>query len=562
MLTAKNISAGYGGSVIIDDVSLTLRKGEKVALVGPNGSGKSTLLKALAGKLDLDSGTITNDEKSRIGYLPQIVEIISDETVASYIKRVNGIKAIEDRMELLAEKLTDPKALMEYSGLQEQYLAIDGYNFDHRLLLILRGLGLEKMLYEHKISNLSGGQKSKVALAALLISKPDILLLDEPTNNLDLPSIIWLETFLNQTNEGCLIISHDRDFIDRIVSRVIVVDPQTRTTTEHTGSYTDYIERTEKAKIRQTELYGIQQREVKQMQDAIDKKKQWANKGARQQTNDNDKYLRGYQRDRSSRISKNAKALEKQVERMQTIEKPREEKTLTIPLNATMDSAKHSIVIDDLVAGYENGFQIGPITMQFTFGSRTAIIGSNGSGKTTLLRIITRELSPISGTISIGPSLIIGSITQDLINLPQTKTILDFLTENPIIEKNLAYNMLHRFGFSADKAKTKIQLLSPGEQMRLLIALYSLLSVNALILDEPTNHLDLEALTALESLLEQYEGTVVLVSHDRHFLEMFNPDQILMVEHGNINIITDYVDYLERCYKEAQKLIQEFPGNH
>lgn len=562
MLTAKNISVGYGGNAIINDVNLTLRKREKVALVGPNGSGKSTLLNALAGKLSPDSGSVINDGNMQIGYLPQMVEILSRETVLAYIKRATGIKKIEEQMELQAEKLTDPASLQEYGILQEQYVAIDGYTFGHRLMLVLRGLGLDEILLEQNISSLSGGQKSKVAIAALLLSKPDILLLDEPTNNLDLPSIVWLETFLTQTSKGCLIVSHDRNFLDHIVSKVIVVDPRSQTITEHTGSYTDYIERTENAKLRQAELYEIQQREVKQMKDTVDKKKRWANKGAKQQTSDNDKYLRGYQRDRSSGISRNAKALEKQIERMQKIEKPKEEKILTIPLNAMLDSAKHSIVVNNLIAGYKNGFQIGPITTQFTFGSKTAIIGSNGSGKTTLLRVIAGEMIPLSGTVSIGPSLVIGTITQELLNMPQGKTILNFIMDKSKAEKHLVYNILHRFGFSADNVGKEIRYLSPGERMRLLIALYSLLSVNTLILDEPTNHLDREAMTALEILLGQYEGTVVLVSHDRYFLKMFNPSQIFIVEHGNINVMKSYYEYLKGCYKEAQKLIQEFPENY
>jgi len=561
MLIAKNVSLGYGENTVVDNVNLSLRKGEKIALVGPNGSGKSTILKALAGKLNTETGAIINDDTSRIGYIPQVVEIESDETIITYIKRVIGIKELEDKLETLSEKLDDPNVLEEYGNIQEQYLAMDGYAFEHHLMIVLAGFGLDKISHNHKISTLSGGQKSKIAIAAMLLSNPDLLLLDEPTNNLDLPSIIWLETFLTRTEGGCLIVSHDQDFIDRIVSKLIIVNPQTHTVTEHIGSYTDYIEHTKKARLRQAKLYTIQQREIKQMQDTVDKKKRWANKGAKQTTGDKDKYLKGYQRDRSSRISKSAKALEKQIERMQDIDKPQDENSLVIPLNAKLDSAKHSIAVSDLVSGYKKGFQLGPINIQFNFGSRTAIIGSNGSGKTTLLRTITGEIPLISGSVSLGPSLIIGSITQELLSLPQDKAILDFLLEKSDVEKHLAYNIMHRFGFPADNAKKKIQSLSPGEQMRLLIACYSLLSVNTLVLDEPTNHLDLEALSALEILLGQYEGTVILVSHDRHLLEIFDPDQIFMIEDHKIHEITNYTNYLEHCYKESQRLIQEFPAN-
>jgi ATPase subunit of ABC transporter with duplicated ATPase domains len=558
MLNVKAITISHGGNPILQGINFVLGKKDKIALIGPNGSGKSTLIKTLAGQHLPDSGSISIDKDIKIGYLPQIIEIKTKETVSVYIKRVTGISDLEKQMELLTEKLNDSKALKQYGEIQEKFLKLDGYNIENKLKIILQGLGLDSLLIERKISDLSGGQKSKVAIAALLLVKPDILLLDEPTNNLDLTAIIWLETFLSKTDLAFLVVSHDREFIDRVASRLLIIDTKNQTIKDFNGTYSKYIEETIKTKNRQSELYEIQKRKIEETIESIDKKKNWANKGKKQKTTDNDKYIRGFRRDRSAKIAQNAKVLENRLKKQEKITKPADDQALIIPLNPRINKAKHVINVKNLIAGYKDGFKIGPITLQFNYGSRTAIIGANGSGKTTLLKTITGEISPLLGTIEKNKALIIGSVSQELITLPKQKTILEFLTEKATLEKHLIYNILTEFGFDAENVNQKIGALSPGEQMRLLIAKYSILSVNVLILDEPTNHLDIDALNALETLLMNYQGTIILVSHDRHFLGLFQPDKILMMEDQCIREIADFEEYLKKSYDNAQKMIKKF----
>lgn len=561
MISANNISIGYDGNVVISNASFSLRKGEKVALVGPNGSGKTTLLKTLRGMIKPDSGTIVIGKDSKMAYLPQVIEIDSEEIVIDYIKRVSGIRKIEEESRNLADKLENSESLLAYGRLQEEYAALDGYSFESKALLILRGFGFDgNEIANRKISSLSGGQKSKIAIASLILSKPDFLLLDEPTNNLDLPSIIWLETFLAETGAGCLIVSHDRDFLDRMVSKTLAVDPDSKKVSEHSGSYSQYIASEEKSRNRQKELYEIQQREIGQLQEAARKKKQWAAKGSGQRTKDNDKYLRGYRRDRSSRLSKGAAAIEKKIAAMDVIEKPVEKDGLSIPLDPKNDKARHAIRISELVAA-NGGFRIGPVTAYLDFGSRTAIIGSNGSGKTTLLNAIVGKTAPSRGTVSIGPSLSVGSIEQDPESLPIESTVIDFLLERTGAEKHLVYNAFHKFGFPANEVDRTIRSLSPGEKMRLVIAMHSLNAVNVLALDEPTNHLDIQALSALEELVEEYEGTMIMISHDRYFLEIFRPDRILLTENGKATEINDYSGYLSDCRNKSLKLLRELPSD-
>jgi ATPase subunit of ABC transporter with duplicated ATPase domains len=555
MLSIKKINKSYGGKSILSDVSFDLARGQKIALIGYNGSGKSTLLKILAGLESPDSGSVNLAEEIKINYLPQEVNLSSNLTIEEYLKETAGLTKLEKKMRELESGLIKKEKLQEYGEIQQAYTALDGYSFEHRAKIILEGFGLNFDL-NRPINSLSGGQKSKAMLTGLLLSKPNILLLDEPTNNLDLPAVIWLEKFLANNDSACLIVSHDRKFLDKIVEKTLEIDWFTRSINEYCGSYSDYLAFRRQKIDREKETIKLQQREKKRLIESLRDKKQWAAQGAMQVPSDNDKYLKGFRRDRATKSSKRAKTMEKQLERMGEIKTTPERISLEIPLIANKSEPKHSILLDGVKFSYPDGFSLGPITINIEYGSRVGILGLNGVGKTTLLKLITAELKPQAGKIQIGKSLTIGNLTQAHENLPHEKTISAFLSNEHGIGKEKVFLLLDKFNFNADDAQKKVGTLSPGERARLLLLLFSAQSINTLILDEPTNHLDLEALEALEEALENYTGTIIFVSHDRQFLEKIKPNNLYSLSAGQLKTISNYEEYLTSVKTNAERLIR------
>jgi ATP-binding cassette subfamily F protein 3 len=556
MINIKQISKSYGSLTVLSDISLSLGNGCKAALVGPNGVGKSTLLKIIAGLEESDTGEIEIPKNACIGYVPQEMQITRTETIENYFKEVAGIQEIERQINLLEKHLDDPLKAEQYNDLQQIYARLDGYAFRHRIESVLAGFKLENLSLSQSLSSLSSGQKSKIALGAILLKGVDILLLDEPTNNLDLPALIWLEKFLLNSITTCLIVSHDKRFLDSVVSRVFEIDWNTRKISVHVGGYSDYIEFKKKQINRLKELYRIQEEKIEKLGEAIRSKKTWAEAGARQTVSDKDKYCRGMRRDRAAKSAKSAKAIEKRIEQMDLIEVPEERPPLVIPLVAQKSEAKHSILLENVVAGYDENFRIGPISLEIPYGARVGIFGINGAGKSTLLKTITGELKIKQGTVTIGSSLIIGNLMQEHENLPRNKTTFQFLKERARLEAQQIYHLLSRFHFSAEESRKKISELSPGGRARLLLALFCALSANVLVLDEPTNHLDIEANEALEEVLSTYTGTVLMVSHDRYFLERVNLTHAFVLENGILRLISSYSEYVEEIVLNAKLLIK------
>ncbi|MBU3942750.1 ATP-binding cassette domain-containing protein, partial [Patescibacteria group bacterium] len=290
VIKVNNISKTFEGKIILADVSFSLGKNQKAALVGLNGVGKSTLLKIIAGSEKADSGAVEIAYNIRVGYLSQEIIFEEEETVQSYLKKISGLDKIESRMKEIEAKLNDPKLLEEYGNLQNEFTRMEGYSFDHRAKVILEGFGLKDIDSNRSLSELSGGQKSKVALAGILLKGFDILLLDEPTNNLDLPALIWLEQYINKITASCLIISHDRRFLDNVVSKVFEIDWHNRKINSYTGGYSDYIKYKEKEFLKQIQAYELQQEEIQKLKKATRDYKEWAKKGAKQTTSDHDKF--------------------------------------------------------------------------------------------------------------------------------------------------------------------------------------------------------------------------------------------------------------------------------
>lgn len=542
--------------IVLADVSFSLAKGQKVALVGDNGIGKTTLLKIVAGLEETDAGTIEVASTACIGYLPQDTSLVGDETIEEYLRQVTGVDVLERKLEELTSHLEDEAKAREYGDLHEQYEHLDGYAFEHRIKVMLSGFGLDSIGLGHSVSNLSSGQKSKVALAGILLKGVDLLLLDEPTNNLDLPALIWLEDFLRKSEAAAIVVSHDRRFLDRIVRKIFELDRNTRTLNISGGTYSDYLEMIAKRIARQKLDYRLQQEEIERLNEQARQQRAASAKGSNWRGSDNDKFLRGFKRDRAGRSSRMAKNIEKRIEQMDKVERPIERDPLEIPLEAEVGPGTLDIRLTDVVAGYADGFTVGPMSFDVRFKSRVGIMGLNGSGKSTILKTITGVLPALGGKIEIGSGVKLGNMMQEHESLPRGETLLEFLMKRAWLSQEMSYAKLARFGFDEQQVKQPIGTLSPGGRARLLLALFSAQSVNMLVLDEPTNHLDLEALNALEETLQSYEGTVLLVSHDRYFLETARLDTTYFLSDGVLTKIPDYKAYVADAEARAQQLLK------
>jgi len=555
MIKAQKLQKSYGSLTVLSDVSFSLGRGQKAALVGHNGTGKTTLLKIVAGLESQDAGKIDIASDACIGYLPQDTSLSGNESVVDYLRQVSGIDVLQEEIESLSAELGDPQKTRRYSEVHSKYEHLGGYSFTHRAEVMLSGFGLEEVGLDRSLSNLSSGQKSKVILAGILLKGVDLLLLDEPTNNLDLPALIWLEDFLKKSEASCIIVSHDRRFLDKVVRKIFELDWHTRTLTVTGGTYSDYLEMMAKRIAGQKEEYRLQQEEIGRLNEQAREKKADATRGSHWSPRDNDKFLRGFKRERAGKSSKVAKAIEKRVEQMDKIKKPMERKPFEIPLEAEVDSGTLDVRLTDVVAGYPGVFNIGPLSFEIRYGDRVGIMGLNGTGKSTLLKTITGQMSPLSGEVKIGSGIRIGNMMQEHETLPRGHTLLEFLVEKAHLSHQDSFAKLSKFGFDERQAKLPINTLSPGGRARLLLAMFSAQSVNMLVLDEPTNHLDLEALNALEETVKTYQGTILLVSHDRYFLEKASLDTTYVLSDRVLSRISDYRIYVETAEERARKLL-------
>lgn len=554
MLKATKIHKSYGPTTVLSDVGFNISRGQKVALVGPNGTGKTTLLKIIAGIETPDSGRLEIEKGAMIGYLPQDTSLVGNQTVTEYLRESTNVGVLEQELGTLSNKLTDPEAKKRYDEAIEQYEHLDGYTFSHRMETMLLGFDLDKDLVEKPLDRLSSGQKSKVYLAGILLGGVDMLLLDEPTNNIDLPTLIWLEDFLMHSPAACIIVSHDRRFLDRVVKKIFELDSQTHSLNISNGRYSDYLSLREKNYERQKEQYRLQQEEIERLEAQAKAKRIEAERGSKWFGSDNDKFLRGFKRDRAGRSSKIAKTIDKRIEQMEKVDRPIEKGGLTINLDATGTHGSTTLKLNDIVAGYD-GFRIGPVSLEVRFGTRVAIMGPNGAGKSTLLKVITGELVPQSGSVEIGSGVKIGNMMQEHQTLPRDLSPLNYLMEQTGFDLSTAHSKLAQFGIDEIAAKGTIAKLGPGSRARLVLAYFSAIAINMLVLDEPTNHLDLEALEALEQTISSYDGSVILVSHDRFFLESIKADDTHVLADGQLNKVS-YSEYLDSSEKRAKRLLK------
>lgn len=542
MLRVEDVSKSYNGKDVLNNISFSLDEGEKAGIIGLNGIGKTTLLKIIAGDEKPDSGKIIRDKNSLVGYFKQEFKISEeDRDIISFIKNFIGIDVIEKQMNEAEKAMgTDESKIQEFCDLQEEYMRLDGYNIDYKLDQILSGLGLDNTIKKKKISELSGGQKEKVMLTAVLLKGTDLLLLDEPTNNLDIKSMNWLEKYLKNNNSPMLIVSHDRKFLDDVITKVMEIDFYTRNVKEYPGNYSEYKKFKEDEQNAELRKYNEQQEKIGELRKSITQKKEWAQRGNKQGVSDNDKYTRGYIRDRSQGLASNAKEIEAQINQMDKIERPKIKNRLHIDIKGENTKGNKNIETRNLVSGYENGFKNEPVTTSIEYGDRLVIMGNNGSGKSTFLRTLIGKQKPISGEQNIGSGVKIGYLAQDT-KENTNETIEDYFKKSinyaSLEDKSLIYTVLKQFNFDYEERAKKYSMLSPGERTRLKLAIFSMQDINTLVLDEPTNHLDIEALEAIEEVLKDFDGTVIAISHDREFIKNISPTKILKFANGKVEEI-------------------------
>lgn len=527
-MIVSNLRKQLSGKEILKDISFTLSQKDKVGLVGANGSGKSTLLKTLSGELENDFGTIkTNGET--IGYLKQeIIPDYDDFSIIEYLKKETKIEELEKRLHALEENLTEEN-MEEYGLVQSQFLALDGYMFEENLLNILSGLHFNKSL-SCKIGTLSGGEKIKILLAALLLKNDDIILLDEPTNNLDVEAIEWLENYLKQSNKKMIIISHDEVFLNNIVNKIFEL--KNGTIREYNLSYKDYLKQKREEYNKEKEEYLKAQEEKEKLKKQVQKAKEWANKGtSKKNRSDNDKIANNFALERTN--TKNISRLSKSLE---NLEIPEFEEKVPIKVFFSFNNSKGNkdIILENLICGYSD-FKTPEINIVIPFGTRVRLSGGNGSGKTTVIKTILNEIRPAAGNVKIGNEAKIGYISQNTLSTNNEESIYSYLIkQNPGVDKAQIFILLDKFNISYDEKDKPYSLLSPGERTRVNLVKLALEKINILILDEITNHLDKEALDLIYELVDGYEGTIISVSHNRKYNEYLNEDVEIDISTGEV----------------------------
>ena len=531
ILACHNLSKSFGDQIIVKDGSFHIEDHEKAALVGLNGAGKSTILKMIIGEITADSGNIVLTKDKTIGYLAQHQEMVGGSTIYEEIKTAKAeiiemetqLRAIENEMRHLSGEALEAK-LSAYHRLTAAFERADGYAYQSELTGVLKGLGFTEEEFSKPVDALSGGQKTRVALGKLLLTKPDILLLDEPTNHLDMHSIAWLETYLTNYPGAVLIVSHDRYFLNRVVTKIIEIE-QGRLMS-YLGNYSDYAAKKKLLRDARLKEYLNQQREIKHQEAVIEK-------------------LRSFNREKSIR---RAESREKMLNKMTPVEKPAELNTeIHLTLEPSRVSGNDVLSVRDLSKAFPPQILFQNINFDIKRGEHVAIIGDNGTGKTTLLKILNGVIPADSGSFTLGTNVEIGYYDQEHHVLHMDKTIFEEISDDyPTLTNTKIRNVLAAFLFTGDDVFKQIGDLSGGERGRVSLAKLMLSNANFLILDEPTNHLDITSKEILEKALNDYTGTVLYVSHDRYFINQTATRIMELTANTFVNYIGNYDYYLEK----------------
>lgn len=510
MICAVNhIKKNIAGQDIFTDLSVEVRDQERVAFVGPNGCGKSTLLKMIAGTEKIDSGDIHIKKGAKVGLLEQIPSVEESLTGLELLQQafveLNELEQDMKRLESQMATETDGDKLMRivtrYGEVQENYEKKGGYEKDAKLNQVIEGLGLAHFI-QQSFQSLSGGEQTKVGLAVILLQEPDLLLLDEPTNHLDLAAMEWLEGWLNRYKGAIAIVSHDRHFLDRVVTKIYDLDDEEAL--PYYGDYSHYVKEREERLLLAFSAYQEQQKKIKKMKATIKRLKEWANSA--NPPNDG--------------LHRRAKSMEKALERMEKLDRPKmEDDKMKLSFQAKIRSGDDLIRMEDVAFGYDTHHHLFEnVQFHLRRGERASIVGLNGAGKSTFLKLITGECVPLHGEMKLGSQLNIGYLSQQLFTDARDVTVLDAFRDAVPVTEEKARHLLAKFLFFGASVFKKVESLSGGERMRLRLAQFMHQDINLLILDEPTNHLDIVSREALEDAISQFNGTILAVSHDRWFL--------------------------------------------
>ncbi len=538
ILSCQNINKSFGTNEVLKNVNFHLEEREKAALIGPNGAGKATLLKIIMEEMNADSGEVIISRGKSLGYLAQHQELSGDCTIYEELLEVKQylldmeekIRTMEQDMKTVTGRELDT-LLADYSRLTHQFELENGYSCRSEITGVLKGLGFTEEEFSKKVDTLSGGQKTRVALGRLLLSSPDIILLDEPTNHLDMESIAWLENYLTNYKGAVFIVSHDRYFLDKVVSKVVEIDHGNVRMFQ--GNYSAYAQK--KAQIRDAEYKAWlnQQQEIKHQEEVIAK-------------------LKSFNREKSIR---RAESREKMLDKMEVLDKPVEDNfEMKLTLTPRIISGNDVLTVTDLAKSFPGQPLFSHVDFSIQRGERVAIIGANGTGKTTILKILNGLLPPDEGSIELGSKVLIGYYDQEHHVLNMNKTIFEEISdEYPYLTNTEIRNVLAAFLFTGDDVFKPIHTLSGGERGRVSLAKLMLSEANFLILDEPTNHLDIVSKEILEQALNAYTGTVLYVSHDRYFINQTATRILDLTNQAMVNYIGNYDYYLEK--KEELTLI-------
>ncbi|MFY1596630.1 ABC-F family ATP-binding cassette domain-containing protein [Micromonospora sp. WMMD737] len=538
-MIVKGLAAGHGDRALFAGLDLVVAPGDVVGLVGPNGAGKSTLLRTLAGLLPVEAGSVAlSPPTASVGHLPQEPERRPGETVRDFLARRTGVTAAQAALDAATAALTDgaPGADDAYAESLERWLALGGADLEERAEQVAAELGLTVDL-EHPMTGLSGGQAARAGLASLLLSRYDVFLLDEPTNDLDLAGLERLEEFVTGLRAGTVLVSHDREFLARTVTRVLELDLHQQQVRHYGGGYAGYLEEREVARRHAREEYEEYADTRAGLEARARTQRAWMEKGvknARRKATDNDKIGRKFRAESTEKQAAKAKQTERLIERLEVVEEPRKEWELRMEIAAAPRAGAVVASLRDAVVR-RGGFTLGPVTLQIDWADKVAVTGANGSGKSTLLAALLGRLPLDSGHAALGPGVVVGEVDQARgLFLGDVPLIDAFGAAVPQLSPADARTLLAKFGLRAGHVLRPAATLSPGERTRAALALLQGRGVNLLVLDEPTNHLDLPAIEQLESALASYPGTLLLVTHDRRMLDAVTTNRRLRVAAGRI----------------------------
>lgn len=541
-LALNGVVKYFGSNLILKNITFDVQGGEKVGLVGRNGSGKSTIMKLIYGEEKHDSGSIMIKKGTKVGYLAQVPEYPKGYTVEEVLNTAFvALGIIEEQLKKLEEKMNSLKdielerALIQYSDLQHRYELIGGYEKKEKVSKVCTGLSFDSDFLTQPFDNLSGGEKTTVILGKILLENPDLMLLDEPTNHLDVNAIEWLEDYIKSYKGMVIIVSHDRYFLDRVVTKVIEVEDMECETYE--GNYSAFVKTKENELMLQFEAYEDQQKKIKAMEKAIKELRDWAIRA------DNNKFFR------------RAASMQIRLNKIDRIEKPVLERTnMKLSFNNSNRSGQEVIKINSIFKSYENKELLKGADLLIRFGERIALIGENGSGKSTLIKLLLGEETADSGNASLGANVKVGYLPQNVVISKEEMTVLECFREDITISEGKAREYLAKYLFYGEQVYKKVKNLSGGEKSRLKLGKLLYENINLLILDEPTNHLDIDSIETLEEALEEFCGTIFFASHDRYFINKLSSRIIALEDKKLINYLGDYEYYRQKKAELKQEV--------